>query len=81
MTKTDDEIIDELNKKGIIGLTSSYKEAISKARQSGRQSAQTEFEKLIDECACGKNDREWISIEELKSKLKSATTKEEKEKI
>jgi len=51
-----------------------------KGFESGRQSAQTEFEKLIDECACGKNDREWISIEELKSKLKSATTNNDGEK-
>jgi len=55
------------------------------AFESGRQSAQKEFEKLIDEWAKEKywdDDNECIlteeDIEKLKSKLKSATTKEEK---
>jgi len=35
----------------------------------GKAQALAEFMKIIDECPCGRKDREWINVKELKARL------------
>jgi len=41
----------------------------NKCLEQGKAQALAEFMKIIDECPCGRKDREWINVKELKAKL------------
>jgi len=47
------------------------KQAELKGIKEGKAQILADFIKIIDECPCGRKDREWINVKELKAKLQS----------